>query len=118
MKKIAIVFRRSPFGNTSSREGLDLSLLSASFEQQVTVIFVAEGLLNLLSDQQPELSGSKDYIATFKAMPIYDIETILVCETSLTQLNLTSEALQVAHQVASNKQISQALTEADEVLVF
>ena len=42
MKKLAIIFRRAPHGSASGREGLDLALLSASFEQEVSLIFTAE----------------------------------------------------------------------------
>ncbi|MBR9727150.1 sulfurtransferase complex subunit TusC [Shewanella intestini] len=118
MKKISILFRHSPYGNAASREGLDLALLSASFEQEVSVIFIGEGLLNLLPNQQPQLSGVKDYIATFKAMPLYDIESVLVCEQSLAQLGIGINELSLDCESASAALISHHLTLSDEVLVF
>ncbi|WP_394132975.1 sulfurtransferase complex subunit TusC [Shewanella maritima] len=117
MKKITIIFRHSPYGTTASREGLDFALLSASFEQQVSVIFIGEALLHLLPNQQPLLSGSKNYTATFKAMPIYDIDTILVCQQSLSELGLQADELTLG-EVVSTEVIANNIDAADEVLVF
>ncbi|MGL4834236.1 MAG: DsrE family protein, partial [Shewanella sp.] len=50
MKKICILFRSAPHGTTKGREGLDLALLSASFEQEVSLLFVDEGILHLVKD--------------------------------------------------------------------
>jgi sulfur relay (sulfurtransferase) complex TusBCD TusD component (DsrE family) len=66
MKKLTIVFRKSPLGTTSGREGLDFAMLSASFEQEVSLVFINDAVLHLLPSQAPELTGSKDYIAALQ----------------------------------------------------
>ncbi|MCE9687319.1 sulfurtransferase complex subunit TusC [Shewanella sp. AS16] len=118
MKKLCIVFRRAPHGTAHGREGLDLALLSASFEQEVSLLFMDEGVLNLLKQQQPELIGAKDYIATFKALPLYDVETVLVCKQSLAELGLSTGLLSIPVTVFNHEQIAGHLAQADEVLVF
>ncbi|MCL1144156.1 sulfurtransferase complex subunit TusC [Shewanella gaetbuli] len=118
MKHICVVFRHAPFGATSSREGIDFALLSASFEQQLCLVFTDEAVLHLLADQQPELAGSKDYVSVFKAFDLYDIEHVLVCETSLQRFGLTLEDLAISAQLASSTVITEQLQQADEVLVF
>jgi len=118
MKKIAIIFRRAPHGTPHGREALDLALLSASFEQQVSLIFADEGVLNLVAQQVPELVGAKDYIATFGALPLYDVDTILVCQDSLAQYGLTDKALTIAAVPVAAAVIAQHLADVDEVLVF
>ena len=118
MKHICIVFRRPPHGTPHGREALDLALLSASFEQQVTLIFTDEGVLNLVSDQHPELIGARNYIATFKALPFYDIEDVLVCSDSLNEFGLKRSILNIEAEVVVADVISQRLLDADEVLVF
>ncbi|BDM64321.1 sulfurtransferase TusC [Shewanella sp. NFH-SH190041] len=118
MKHLCIIFRRAPHGTAHGREALDLAMLSASFEQQITLIFADEGVLNLISEQQPELVGARDYIATFKALPLYDIEDVLVCNDSLTEFGLKRSVLNIDAQVVSAETITARLREADEVLVF
>lgn len=118
MKKLCIVFRSPPHGTTQGREALDLALLSASFEQQVSLVFVDEGVLHLVKDQQPELLGGKDYLATLKALPLYDIDTVLACKQSLADFGLNHGLLAITVGVANDEAISAHLNHVDEVLVF
>ncbi|QFU22766.1 sulfurtransferase complex subunit TusC [Shewanella eurypsychrophilus] len=118
MKKITIIFRRAPHGTAQGREALDLALLSASFEQEVSLIFMDEGVLNLLPKQKPEQAGAKDYIATFGALSLYDIDTVLVCSDSLAQFGLSEAELTIALTIADTQTISDHIQLADEVLVF
>lgn len=118
MKKVAIVFRRAPHGSPHGREALDLALLSASFEQEVSLIFVDDGVLNLVKDQQPERVGAKDYIATFGALPLYDVDTVLACEESLVEYGLEPTELAIEVDKVPPSVITEQLTQVDEVLVF
>lgn len=118
MKKITIIFRKSPIGTSSGREGLDFALLSASFEQDVSLVFMMDAVLHLLPSQVPELSGSKDYIASLKALSLYDIDTVLVCQDSLNKMGLSPEQLGIEAHPASLCEIKNLLNNADEVLVY
>ena len=118
MKKLTIIFHRAPHGSPHGREALDLALLSASFEQKVSLIFVDEGVLNLIKNQQPELVGAKDFIATFGALYLYDIDTILACEASLREYDLDNTELTITPDKVTQSAIRQHLADADEVLVF
>ncbi|MGL4936333.1 sulfurtransferase complex subunit TusC [Shewanella sp.] len=118
MKKICILFRSAPHGTTKGREGLDLALLSASFEQEVSLLFVDEGILHLVKDQQPELIGAKDYIATFKALPLYDIDVVLICKQSLADYGLTPGLLTIPVTAVNDDSIAAHIKSVDEVIVF
>jgi len=118
MKKLCILFRCSPHGTVRGREGLDLALLSASFEQEVSLVFVDEGVLHLIKDQQPDLIGAKDYISTFKALPLYDIDSVFVCKQSLADYGLSHSLLSIPVTVVNDEAIAAHLKQVDEVLVF
>lgn len=118
MKQLTIIFRSNPAYNSKGREALDLALLSASFEQHVKLIFICEGVFNLLKGQNPELLSGKDYISTFKALPIYDIEDIYVCEKALSYNLLEKPDLIVEATLVTTTRIRSLINEADEVLVF
>ncbi|ABE55091.1 DsrE-like protein [Shewanella denitrificans OS217] len=118
MKRITIIFRKSPIGTSSAREGLDFALLSASFEQEVSLVFTMEAVLHLLPSQNPELSGSKDYIAALKALSLYDIDTVLVCQASLKALGLRNEQLAIHATAASFDDIKALINHADEIMVY
>ncbi|QYJ91796.1 sulfurtransferase complex subunit TusC [Shewanella halotolerans] len=118
MKKITIIFRHAPHGSAKGREGLDFALLSASFEQEVSLIFVDEGVLNLLPLQTPEVIGAKDFLAAFKALPLYDIECVYACHQSLADYQLDELALAFPLEIKSPAEIGELLTQADEVFVY
>lgn len=118
MKNITIVFRHPPHGNASSREGLDFALLSASFEQQVTLIFIDDGVLNLLPHQQPSQIGCRDYISTFKALPLYDIEEVWVASEAMDTYNVALTDCVIDVKRVDNPMITKQLNTADEVFVY
>jgi len=118
MKSLVIIFRHPPLGTTSTREGLDFAMLSASFEQQVSIVFTNDAVLHLLAGQTPELAGSKDYVSAFKALSLYDIDTVLVCAESMNTFGLQASDLSIAASIVNAEVITQTLQAADEVLVF
>ena len=118
MKQLTIIFRTNPAYNSKGREALDLAMLSASFEQIVKLIFIDEGVFNLVKGQAPELFGGKDYVSTFKALPLYDIEDIYVCEKALSQNLIEKSELVIEATIVTTNRIQKLINEADEVLVF
>ncbi|MFV7772558.1 sulfurtransferase complex subunit TusC [Shewanella marisflavi] len=118
MKKITLIFRHAPHGSAKAREGLDFALLSASFEQEVSIIFADEGVLNLLPGQTPEVIGAKDFVAAFKALPLYDIEQVYACQQSLQDYSLTEEDAAFPVETKTPEQIATLLAQADEVFVY
>ncbi|GIU32781.1 MULTISPECIES: sulfurtransferase complex subunit TusC [unclassified Shewanella] len=118
MKKLCIVFKQPPHGTAHGREGLDLSLLSASFEKEVSLLFTNEGVLTLLKGQDPESIGAKDYIATLGALPLYDIDTVLVCKESMQELGLSEQELRIGVTLSAPDEITSHFNAVDEVIVF
>ncbi|MDR8523798.1 sulfurtransferase complex subunit TusC [Shewanella fidelis] len=118
MKKLCIVFKQAPHGTAHGREGLDFALLSASFEQEVSLVFTGEGLLTLLKEQDPESIGCKDYISTLGALGLYDIDTVLVCQESMHEFNLQQNDLRIPALISSAEEISAHFDHVDEVMVF
>ena len=54
--KLAFIFRTAPHGRSISREGLDALLAATAFcdETDIGAFFVEDGILNLLSNQEPD----------------------------------------------------------------
>lgn len=118
MKKICIIFRRAPHGTSNGREGLDLALLCATYEQNVAIIFVDEGIFHLIKSQKPENIGAKDYIATLKALPMYEIDNVFVCRKSLKDYGINANELTLSLTEISVEEINKQIQFANEVLVF
>ncbi len=113
-----MIFSKAPHGSAAGREGLDLLLLSASYDMPSAALFVGDGVYQLLANQQPELVGGKNYIATFRALPMYDVEQILICQDSLAQRGLTREQLILDVELCTPSQIADVIGQSTEVLRF
>lgn len=88
MKRVAFVFTSAPHGSSSGREGLDALLATSAFSDDIGVFFVGDGVFQLLANQQPGAILARDYIATFKVLPLYDIEQCWLCAASLRERGL------------------------------
>jgi tRNA 2-thiouridine synthesizing protein C len=115
---LAVVFRHPPHGSASGREALDLTLAAASYELLTTTYFVQDGVYQLKRNQQPATIESKDYIVTFGALPLYDVEIIRVCEMSLKERGLTAGDLILDVEICSEVEIANYLEQTKQVLIF
>ncbi|WP_028110594.1 sulfurtransferase complex subunit TusC [Ferrimonas futtsuensis] len=118
MKQLGILFTRAPHGTPRGREALDLALLGASYDIPTRLFFCGDGVYQLLKGQRPGSIEGRDYIATFKALPLYDVEEIWVCATSLAERGLTGDDLLMAVDVADKAHFAQELNQTEQVLTF
>ncbi len=108
-KTIAILNTQAPFSSAAGKEALDAALIFGSFEQATSLFFMADGVFQVIGDQNAESIELKDYLKTFSALEFYDIENIYVCAQSLTERNLTANFHLDNVQVLSNEEFSQHL---------
>ncbi|MGT8859453.1 sulfurtransferase complex subunit TusC [Enterobacter sp. 186315] len=92
MNRVAFVFSSAPHGSASGREGLDALLATSALTEDIGVFFLGDGVFQILAGQQPQAVLARDYIATFKVLPLYDIETFYVCADSLAARGLTERS--------------------------
>lgn len=118
MKHIAIINQQSSFNTPDGREALDLALIFAAIDQQVSVIFIGDGVYQLHPEQNPERIKSKDYLSTMKAFDLYDVEQVLVCEQSLEARGIDKNNLNINAQLQTSTQISDHLKRCDHVLTL
>ncbi|KIS41377.1 sulfurtransferase complex subunit TusC [Kosakonia radicincitans] len=119
MKRIAFVFTSAPHGSSSGREGLDALLATSAFTDEIGVFFIGDGVFQLLAGQQPDAILARDYIATFKVLPLYDIEQCWLCAASLRERGLGEEtAFVLPAQQLEPEALREELDEYTVVLTF
>lgn len=118
MNRIGFVFQSSPHSTTKGREGLDAILAASAYSEDIGIFFIGDGVQQLLEDQQPEKILSRDYIAGFKMLSLYDLEEIFVCQTALSNRGLKKNNLNIDVDVISNQQINEKLAQCTQVMVF
>ncbi|MHC9510845.1 sulfurtransferase complex subunit TusC [Kangiella sp. M94] len=119
-KSICIVFNKAPYGSQAGRELLDIALMAAAFDMPITAVFVKHGIYQLLKGQEPDILNIKNHSATFKALPLYGIEEVLVEQAAMQQFALTKDELidiEDLKMVASD-QIKTTISQSDFVLTL
>ncbi|MDU8925500.1 sulfurtransferase complex subunit TusC [Pasteurellaceae bacterium LIM206] len=118
--KFAFVFRTAPHGRSASREGLDALLAATAFcdENEISVFFMDDGILNLVKNQHPELILQKDFISAFKLLDLYGIEQRYICRQSLEAFGLDTDQLIINCEKSHRTLLMERLRQTEKLLVF
>lgn len=116
IKKIMHVMRRAPHGSIYTYEGLEMILIMAAYEQDLSVAFIGDGVYALKKDQDTAGIGIKGFSKTFMALDGYDVEKLYVDKQSLEERGLTEEDLLVDVEVMDSSEIGRLMNEQDVVI--
>ncbi len=118
IKKFMYVNRRAPYGSVYALESLEVVLVGAAFNQDVSVVFADDGVFQLKKGQDTEELGMKNFSPTYRALEMYDVEKLYVEKESLEARGLTEEDLVVPVEVMTNSEIGKLMEQQDVVLSF
>lgn len=117
-KRFLIVNRRAPHGTIYALESLEVVLAAAAFEQRVTVLFLDDGVFQLVKDQKTEALGVKDFSPTYKALEMYEVERVVVEQESLARRGLDLDDLIIPVDALNEKDVSELFQSHDILLNF
>jgi len=117
-KKFLYVNRRAPYGTIYALESLEVVLIGAAFEQDVSLAFLGDGVFQLARGQDTKAAGMKNFSPTFRALEDYDVTKLYVDEESLRARGLSAEDLTVPVEVVSAERMGEIMESQDVVLSF
>jgi tRNA 2-thiouridine synthesizing protein C len=117
-KKILCMNRRAPYGSVYALESLEVVLAAAAFEQEVTVLFVDDGVYQLKKGQDTGAVQMKNFSPTYRALEMYEVERVVVEDRSLAERGLEPDDLLIPVEVLSSTAIADLLEDQDVVLSF
>jgi tRNA 2-thiouridine synthesizing protein C len=118
VKKFMYVNRRAPHGSIYAQESLEVVLVGAAFEQDVSVVFLDDGVYQIRKDQDTSAIGTKNFSKTFRALEMYDVEKLYVEKESMRARGMTEDDLNVPVEVKTSEEIGRLMEEQDVVLSF
>jgi len=118
IKKFLYVNRKAPHGTVYALESLEVVLIGAAFEQDVSLVFMDDGVFQLVSDQDTAGIETKNFTKTYRALEMYDVEKLYVDKESMDARGLTADDLCVEVEVMSNDQIADLMEDQDVILSF
>ena len=92
-KKFLYVNRRAPYGTIYALESLEVVLIGAAFDQDVSLAFFDDGVYQIVKDQDTSAIGMKNFSPAYRALGDYGITRLYVAKESLEERCLTPDDL-------------------------
>jgi tRNA 2-thiouridine synthesizing protein C len=116
IKRFMFVNRKAPYGTVYALESLETVLISAAFDQDVSVVFVDDGVFQLKKGQDTTGINMKNFSPTFRALDGYDVEKLYVEKESLEARGLTEDDLVVDVEVLGTEELRDIMAAQDVVI--
>jgi tRNA 2-thiouridine synthesizing protein C len=115
VKKFMFVNRKAPYGTIYALESLEVVLIAATFDQDVSLVFIDDGVYELVKGQDTKGIGIKNHSKTYRALDGYDVEKLYVERESMDARGLTEADLLVDVEVLSSAEMAALMAEQDVV---
>jgi tRNA 2-thiouridine synthesizing protein C len=93
IKKFMYINRRAPYGTIYAWESLEVVLIGAAFDQDVSLAFLDDGVYQLVKGQDTAEVDMKNFSPTYQALGDYDVTKLYVEKESLEERGLTLDDL-------------------------
>lgn len=118
VRKFMFVNRKAPYGTVYALEGLEVVLISAAFDQDVSLAFLDDGVYQLLKGQDTKRIEEKNFSPTYRALEDYDIDKLFVERESLEARGLTAADLLVDAKVVPAADLAALMNTTDVLISF
>jgi tRNA 2-thiouridine synthesizing protein C len=118
VKKFMFVNRKAPHGTIYALESLEVVLITAAFDQDVSLVFLDDGVYQLKKGQQTKGIATKNFSPAYRALEGYDIEKLYVEKESMEARGLSEEDLLVDVTVLGCAEMGELMDQQDVVLSF
>ena len=118
VKRFMYINRRAPYGTIYALESLEVVLIGAAFEQDVSMAFIDDGVYEIKKGQDTKGVEMKNFSPTYRALEMYDVEKLYVERESMEARGLTEDDFVVPVQVLSSKELANLMEEQDVILSF
>jgi tRNA 2-thiouridine synthesizing protein C len=118
IKKFLYLNRKAPYGSIYALESLEVVLIGAAFDQDVSLAFIDDGVYQLKKNQDTKAIGMKNFSPTYRALEGYDVEKLYVDKASMDARGLTEEDLIVPVEILDEAQMAELMAQQDVILSF
>ena len=118
VKKFLYVNRRAPHGTVYAHEALEVVLIGAAFDQDVSLAFIDDGVFQLKKNQDTSEIHTKNFSKIYSALEMYDVEKLYVEKESLHSRGLTEDDLSVDVKVIDSSEMKKLMSDSEVVLNF
>jgi len=116
MKSFLFVLESAPYSGSHTQESLDVILISAAFDQEVSLLLLDSSIFHLKKNQNTAGLSCKNIGAIYRSLALYDVEEIYVEEDSLLRLGLRESDLLMPVKVLKKHEVSPFMKKFNFVL--
>ncbi len=113
--RVLVICRASAAGGPRAREAVDLALAFGAFDQQVSLLFAGDGVLNLMPGQSED--GVRSIERLLGALPDYGITPLLADADALAARGIASTTLVPGCRILDERAIAELHDTHDIVLM-
>ena len=117
-KKILIIQRSAPYGSSLAREGIDYVLTSAAYDQDISLLFLGDGIFQLLANQNSKDISLKNQLSALEVLPLYDVENLYATHEDLNDRSITADQLGLKVNLINREDVHQLIDQQDHVMGF
>lgn len=118
IKKFLYVNRKAPYGTIYALESLEVVLIGAAFDQDVSLAFLDDGVYQVVKGQHTKPIDVKNFSPTYRALEGYDIEKLYVEKESMEARGLKEDDFIVPVKVINAQEMADLMQSQDVVLSF
>ena len=118
IKKFLYINRRPPHGSIYAHVALEVVLIGAAFDQDVSLAFIDDGVYQLKKNQDTSDINTKNFSKTYGALEMYDVEKLYVEKESLEQRGLSEDDLMVDVKILTSDEMKKIITDSEVILNF
>jgi|TARA_Y100000294_G_scaffold76316_1_gene71949 tRNA 2-thiouridine synthesizing protein C len=116
--KIMFVMRKPPHGSIHAYEGLETVLIAGAYDQDISIVFMGDGVLALKKNQETSELGVKGFAQTYRALEDYDIEKIYVDRETMEDRGLKTDDLVIEPTVMDASEIAKLMNDQHVLFPF
>lgn len=117
-KKFLYVNRKAPYGTIYALESLEVVLIGAAFDQDVSVAFLGDGVYQLVKGEDTKGVEMKNFSPTYGALDDYDVNKLYVEQEAMQARGLVAADLVVPVEVVSTERMAEIMESQDVILSF
>ena len=118
VKKFMYVNRKAPYGTVYALEGLEVVLITAAFDQDVSMVFVDDGVFQIKKDQETSGINMKNFSPTYRALEGYEVEKVYAEKESLEARGMVQEDLVIPVEILNSSEIADLMDSQDVIVSF
>jgi tRNA 2-thiouridine synthesizing protein C len=117
-RKLLVVVRQPPYHSSLARAALDTALAAAVFDRPVSLLFMGDGVLQLLPCQSSEAIGVRNVGRLLASLPLYEIDSVYADAESAARYGVDLVDTVVPAQALDPSAIRVLLADCDHLLGF